>query len=157
MPTRSATSRARSSAERQAGGTKRSRETASPYSRGHRQPLEQLLLRPLVEDLQEVADRHRGEDRADEAGGAGHNGQAREQRGRDPLGHAERADEQLADRLTHASPAGALLDLAGAALLLELGERGTKWRGHPVLGDDPAQLVRGDADEQQVTDTDVLG
>src|SRR3954467_100615 len=111
---------------------------------------EALLLRRLVGDLEEVGEGQGGEDGGDEAGQSRREEKADGKGGYHPEAEAVRADQHFADRLAGAGPARALFEFRGAALALVPRERRSQRARHLVLGDQPADLVRGDADRCQV-------
>src|SRR5829696_2094752 len=76
---------------------------------------------------------------------------------RDPLGEAVRTDEQLPGGEAQPFATGLLLDLTVAGALLVAGEGGTEEARDLVLGDQPTDLVRGDAREQHVPAGKALG
>ena len=76
--------------------------------------------------------------------------QAIAQRGRGPLVEAERTGEQLADGVAQAVATRRLVDLGAVALLDELREGGAGEAGDLVLGDQPAELERGDGEQRPV-------
>src|SRR3954462_7382164 len=98
--------------------------TACSSGRGTSRLLaEAFFLGGFVGDLEEVGDRQRREQRGDEAGHPRGEEEADREAGDHPQPEAKRADQQLADRLAHAGPARALLELGRAALTFEFGER----------------------------------
>src|SRR5919198_347863 len=74
----------------------------------------------------------------------------------DPLPHAVRADDELADRPAHALAPGLLRDLRGARLTAVAGEGTAQEAGHAVLGDDAAELVGRGRQQREVAKADPL-
>src|SRR5215208_4273803 len=78
----------------------------------------ELLFARLVADLKEVGDRDRCHDRRHESRRSGSHDQARRIGGGHPLIEAERAGDQLADRVLEPNAPWAFLELAGTGVPL---------------------------------------
>src|SRR3954449_4278715 len=116
--------------------------TACSSGRGTTRLLaEAFFLGGFVGDLEEVGDRQRREQRGDEAGHPRGEEEPDREGGDHPEPEAEGADQQLADRLAHAGPPRALLELGRAALAFEFGERRPQGARHLVLRKQAAEFV----------------
>ena len=108
----------------------------------------------LLEKIRQTRDR---EDTRDGAGEARGKDVSVNEAGSDPCAEAERAGDQIPDGAAQPMAPGPFLQLARAAFALHLGEGRAQCCRHFILGDDAAELLRGEGKEREVLRLDPLG
>ena len=115
------------------------------------------LLRLHISLLEKIGKTRDREDTRDGAGEARGKDVSVNEAGSDPCAEAEWAGDQIPDGAAQPMATRPFLQLARAAFAFHLGEGRAQRGRHFILGDDAAELLRGERKEREVLRLDPLG